>query len=629
MRRTSKSLSWMTLTKERRGVFLVVGAVCMIVVLTFIAFSVDLGIASLTKTQMQSAVDAAALAAAMEITNALSTAGPNVSNVFGYAQTAARSKASAVALMNNVYVDPTRDVTFGRRYYNSTAKAYTIDWNAGASQTNVVKVTARRDSDSKKAPDAKVPTVFSGAFSQGTILRAEAVAFIDPRDIVVVHDFSRSMNFDSYFSDETTSRLTQAQLEANIRMVYDDLQPVNVGTMPFAPVYMTTTKSNTGASATVTFKGTSIAVSSNTAIKTVKLYFTSGSTTQSFSISNETTKTGSWAGTGSNASKRIKQVDLTIRKVGSTTQSWTITDYDYDTTTITNFLGLGSVSYPYDSGSWSEFISFAQTNQGVIDYGYQDKYGGMIFVCYLLRSKPAFNQTETLWRTRHYPFHAIKEGHELLCSFLTDLGFDDHLGMVSYDTNHRIETTLSGSGFPSVNIASKPITNDYEAIRNLMKYKQAGHYSSSTNMGGGIKDAISLLDNHKRDGSRPAIIVMTDGNANTIDSGDSTSLPSGWNWNTLFDYNGDGAADYTTSDTNARYVLKKVKEAVDKGYTVHAISVGMDADRDLLKAVAYLGSGHYIDVPGGTNVSDMEAQLREAFTKIASAVPPARLVPGN
>jgi hypothetical protein len=75
-------------------------------------------------------------------------------------------------------------------------------------------------------------------------------------------------------------------------------------------------------------------------------------------------------------------------------------------------------------------------------------------------------------------------------------------------------------------------------------------------------------------------------------------------------------------------VLKKVKEAVDKGYKVHAISVGVDADRDLLKAVAFLGNGCYVDVPGGSSVSDMEDQLRAAFTKIASAVPPARLVRG-
>lgn len=614
---------------ERRGVFLVVGAVCLIVVMTFIAFSVDLGVASLTKAQMQSAVDSAALAGAMEITNALATAGNDVSNVFAHAQDLARAKAASVALLNNVYVDSTIDVTFGRRYFDAQSQTYLIDWTAGASNTNVIKVCARRDNSSKSAPDAKVPALFAGAVTSGTVLRAEAVAYIDPRDMVIVHDFSRSMNFDSYFSNETTSRLTQEQIEANMQLVYDDLQPLDLGNMTFAPRYMTDSKSNTGATATVTFKGTSIGVTSNTGIKSVKLYFTPGTATQTFTISNNTTMTGTWAGTGGNSSKRIKQVDLTIRKVGSTSQNWSLTNYAYNSTTIASHFGLSSVSYPYDSGSWSGYISFVQSNGGLSDYGFLDMYGGMTFVCYLLKEKPCFSETNALWKTRHYPFHAIKEGHHLLCDFLTDLGFDDHLGMVSYDTNHRMETTISEPGMPSVDISGKPITNEYESVRKLMHYKQAAHYSHATNMGGGIKDAITMLDTYKRDGSRPAIILMTDGNSNVVDSGESTSLPGSWSWDDLFDYDGDGSADYSTSSSQAKYVLRKVKEAVDKGFTVHAISVGIDADHDLLRAVAFLGNGYFVDVPGGSSVTDMEDQVREAFAKIASAVPPARLVPSN
>lgn len=614
-------------TRPRKGVFLVVGAVCLIVVLTFIAFSVDLGVASLTKSQMQNAVDAAALAASIELTDAIAHAGTDVSNVFTHAQAQARLKAAAVAALNNVYVDPERDVTYGRRTYNRATNSYSINWNVEASQVNVVKVAARRDSDTRSAPDAKLPALFSGAFSQGTTLRTDAVAYIDPRDMVVVHDFSRSMNFDSYFSDETTSRLTQEQLEDNIELVWDDLQPLSLGNLTFAPKYYSESKANTGATATVTFKGTSIDVASNTAIKSVILYFGS-SGSQSFSISSNSTLTGSWAGTGSKSGKRITKVDLTIRKVGSSSQTWSLTGYECSTSNVTSFCGLTGVQYPYASGSWSSYVSFVQSNDGLSMYGYNDMYGGMTFVCYLLRENPGHSQTADLWKTRHYPFHAIKEGHELLCDFLTDLGFDDHLGMVSYDTNHRMETTLNQTGMPSVNISANPVTNDYTAVKNLMHYKQAAHYSQSTNMGGGLSDAITMLDTYKREGSRPAIILMTDGNSNTIDSGVSTSLPAGWNWNTLFDYNGDGSADYTTSDSQARYVLKKVKEAVDKGYKVHAISVGVDADRDLLKAVAFLGNGCYVDVPGGSSVSDMEDQLRAAFTKIASAVPPARLVRG-
>lgn len=612
----------------RNGVFLVVAAVALTAVLAFVAFSVDLGVVSLTKTRMQNATDAAALAAAMEITNALQTADTNVTDVFAYALEQARTTGANVAQMNGIYVNPNTDVIFGKRTYNPANETFSTSWNVGETQVNVVKVIARRTENDTTLPDGKVPGIFSSALGHtGTPLTAESVAYIEPRDIVVVHDFSRSMNFDSYYNDEQSVMLPQATIEANMQMVWDDLG-LTLGTMTYLPQYISKTQSNTGANGTVTFKGKTVDVTTNTKIKSVKLTFTDNYT-QTFNISNETTTSGTWQGTGGNANKRIKQVDLTIRKVGSSSQSWTLSPHYYNTSTIQQALGLSSVSYPYSGGSWSEYFSFVQSNQGLINFGKQDMYGGQTFVCYLLRSRPKYSDTKDLWKTRHYPFHAIKEGHELLCNYLTELGFDDQLGMVSYDSNHRQETSISDTNpdTPDVDISSDPITNDFDSVNKLMKYKQAAHYSFATNMAGGMKDAIALLDAHKRGGSRPAILLMTDGNGNTLDSGESTSLPSGWDWNSLFDYNGDGVADYSTTNDSAKVTLKYVKEAVDKGYVIHCISVGVDADKNLLEAIAWLGNGYHINVPGGTSVADMEATMKEAFAKIAAAVPPARLTP--
>ncbi|GIX03454.1 MAG: hypothetical protein KatS3mg113_0460 [Planctomycetaceae bacterium] len=609
----------------RRGIIMVVGAFCLIVCLSLVAISIDTGMISLAKTQLRSATDAAALAAAMEINHAIANAGTDVVDVFAYAKLQARQKAAEVAALNGVYVDPVQDVEFGYRHLVGSTPV--IDWNSGATQINTVKVRARRDNVDPSAPNARIPALFSSVFgNQGNVVESESIAYIEPRDLVVVHDFSRSMNFDSYFSDEVGISLPQAQLEANINLVWQDLQPLVLGTMPYAPVYLSQTKSNTGASATVTFKGRQVSITTNTNIKTVVIYFETGSS-QTFNISNETTKSGTWQGTGSHSNKRINKVDVTIRRVGSSSQNWTLSNYLYDVNLLTSSFLL--TVYPFPGGSWSEYFNFVKTNGGLSMYGYQDRFGAMTFVCYLLRQRPSFSDTPVLWKTRHYPFHAIKEGHMLLCDFLAELSFDDRVGMVSYDTSHRIETTLSGTGLPYVNISSQPITNDYASVKKLMQYKQAAHYSYATNMGGGLKDAIYLLDNYKRVGSRPSILLMTDGNANTWDSGENGNLPSGWDWNQLFDYNGDGIADYTTSDSYARNVLKYVKQAVDKGYTVHAISVGADADRQLLQAIAHLGKGQWIDVPGGMSVADVQDQVKEAFRKIAAAVPPARLVKSN
>ena len=617
---------WSEMSSTRRGVFLVVGAIALVATLAFMALAVDIGVASLTKAQMQGAVDAAALAGAMEITNTLATGGNQPGNVFVYAQAQARAKAVAVAALNNVYVNSSTDIAFGRRYYDAPTKSYLIDWTAGANQTNVIKVTARRDGTTKSAPDAKIPSLFG---TSGTVIRTDAVAFIDPRDMVIVQDFSRSMNFDSYFTDEVSTGLTQAQIEDCLSMVWSDLQPLTLGTLPYTPQYFTQTQTGSSITGTVTFKGTSVDVTSTTGLKSVLLTFSSGS--QTISVSGTTTKSGTYSGTGTYSGKRITGVTLTSYKVGSTSQTVALPAFAYTATTVAAQFGLTSGNYPYAGGSWSGYVSYVQTSTALPNYGYLDKFGGMTFLCYIMKNYPEHSNNKDLWKTRHYPFQACKDGQQLLCDYLTSLGFDDRLGMVSYDTSHRMESTINDSNpaFPKIDISAAPMTKDYATVAALMHYKQAAYYSDSTNMGGGMKDAIAMLDKYKRDGSRPAIILMTDGHANTVDSGDSTALPSGWNWNTMFDYNGDGTADYTSTDPQITYVLGKVKAAVDKGYTVHSVSVGSVADRDLMKAVAWLGNGYWLDVPAGTTVSSMSDQMRTVFAKIASAVPPARLIPSN
>ena len=49
---------------RRKGAVLVLAGFCLVLCLMFVAFSVDIGMVSLTKAEMQAAVDSAALAAA-------------------------------------------------------------------------------------------------------------------------------------------------------------------------------------------------------------------------------------------------------------------------------------------------------------------------------------------------------------------------------------------------------------------------------------------------------------------------------------------------------------------------------------------------------------------------------------
>jgi hypothetical protein len=120
------------------------------------------------------------------------------------------------------------------------------------------------------------------------------------------------------------------------------------------------------------------------------------------------------------------------------------------------------------------------------------------------------------------------------------------------------------------------------------------------------------------------MIVMTDGQTNQKPS--NWSLPASFKWKDWTDYDGNGTANYTTSDNYKKYAFWEATEAIKRGITIHTLAVGADADRDLMKAIAFAGGGTFISVPGGTSVEEMEQQLLAAFSQIAAKVPPAQLL---
>ncbi|WP_437228999.1 pilus assembly protein TadG-related protein [Planctomicrobium sp. SH661] len=606
----------------RKGTILVLSVVLLIGLLAAAALSVDVGYIQVHKTRMQNGVDAAALAAAQEITHAVKNAPIGTTDPTAYALSAARQTAAYVAGLSGIHVDPNSDVTFGQRKYNASTKTWSITWNA--SPANTVKVTARRTRDDTTAKDGKLRLTFGGIIGHKlTNVQTEAIAYVQARDIVVCHDFSRSMNFDSHFplASETTSRLSDAQIVANMKLLWQDLAP-SAGKLVFEPQYLTLSDTTNSVTTTCKFMYDACYVTTTTSMSQVVLTY-SNNTTKTVTYSGTSTKTATVQGT-----RDITSVAVTVRRTtGSQTQVQTFTDSDANVRTAFNLNG----NYPFPGGSWANFVTHCRNDEQIIAKGYREMYGGLCFVNYTLRSNSAYSATPKLIKARHYPFSCIKEGHEQLCDFLRNLSFDDRIGMVSYDNDHRVEKILNeaDSSIPHVNISSNPLSSDYTAVNNLMKYKQCNYYSAATNMGGGLGESIKLLDDYSRAGTQPTILLMTDGNSNVMDSGASSTLPSGWDWNKLFDFDGDGQSNYTTSDSQKRYVLKQAKAAVDKGYIVHTMGVGADADTELLRAVAWLGGGIFINVPGGTSSAEMEAQLLVAFQQIASMVPPAKLLNDN
>ncbi|MCA9039909.1 MAG: hypothetical protein KDA65_06115 [Planctomycetaceae bacterium] len=600
----------------------------------FLALSMDLGVVAVYKVRLQNVADSAALAAAQEISIALEEISDQLSqgDVQGdvqdanlYAQGEARTMAEYVAELNGAYIDPDIDVTFGQRVLDETTGVASINWDV--SPFNAVKVVVRRDNPNPDAPDAKLDMFFAKMFGDDQVaLRAEAIAYIDARDLVVVMDFSGSMVYDSLWRSDTLNKLGQQAVDDGLYDIWEDLGSPTYGNLQFNNDWATFSgqpASGPIPHIEVTWKNREVYIESTKDLSNVVLQFTDGTTHKFDNLDTNPSLTGSF-------SYYNKKIATAWVKSGSNESGdgpgygERFEFYNYDN--LREALGLNGVSYPYPSGSWNDFIYYCLYDNEVNRANYEFKFGMMNMVHYWLDSKMSYSKTPELWKTRHYPFNAVKSGGSLLCDYLDGLDFGDHLGLVTYDTYHRVESTLVPDGWveESVDISATPITDNYAAIDTIQRHKQAAHYYNTTNIGGGLFDAIDLLDEHSRYGSQKTILLMTDGNANTSDS--NWSVPADFDWNELTDYDGDGIADYTTSDYHKLYTFVRVKEAVDKGYTIHTMSVGANADRSFMQAVAFAGDGIAIDVPGGTTVAEMEGQMIEAFARIAAKVPPPKLM---
>ena len=566
--------------QSRRGIIVVLTGFTLVVVFAFVALSVDTGRIVLTETKMQNGVDAAALAAAQEITSAVYAAGQGQGSVNidanSIAVDAARAMAAQVAAANGVYIDPATDVRFGKRGFDEATGTWPIYWDA--SPFNVVQVVARKTDPDSDAPDGQLPLAFGWAVGRDQVsLQSSATAFVEARDLVVVLDFSASMNDDS----SLRSGLGLTQAENSLDDMWDTLVAAN----PTWPGSSSSKFPSTGFGGISSYQGAYVSSSYTSTIRgTLGLNQNNPDGSRKYPFPQ---------------SGRYSSGNPKNKPSNSTSDSL-----------------------------WNGYISYVKNKSG----SYNKKYGYRTLMDYMQEKRFAREKSEDLWRTPHYPFNAIKNGATLFLGFLTELDFGDEVGLVGY--GQWAEQQLSFyDGEVDVDISDDPITGDYATIDLIQRHCQAGEYAGWTAMGDGILKARELMvgdagdpddDGYSRYGSRPTMIIMTDGQTNQKPSG--WSMPGGFNWAEWTDYDGDGSADYSSSNSAKQYAFWEAVQAIERGVTLHTLAVGQGADRDLMQAIAYAGGGVFIDVPGGSTVAELESQLIDAFRNIASQVPPAKLV---
>jgi Flp pilus assembly protein TadG len=626
--------------RDRRGIVLVLTACSMVMIIGFIALSIDIGTISLTQSRMQTAVDAASLAAAQEVTQAVAEAGENGESggdAATAAAEAARTKAVEIAALNGIYLDPDRDVMFGNRAFDDVSDSWSITW--GQTPYNAVRVVAHRDGADTSQPDGRLPLAFAWVFGRHSQdLLVQATSYVKPREIALVLDYSGSMNDDSTFVAH--SSLGKAAVDTNQADIYAALSATGtltgMGTLPVVPTYLTLTgqaASGTIPNITVTFGADEnstaknyVQVTSTMNLTNVILRFDNGNEYMHSGLSGTT---GKFYPNSSNASRRIDRVWVKSGTNSTTSPGTAYSSSNYgerfmdDATAIKNKFGLSGTNGPY-SVNWDTWFTYCKTDSQVKSGGYCKKYGGYTFVNYLLTNRANYANTNQLWKTPHYPTHALKLGTTQFCNFVDDLNYNDRLGLVIYATTAKIEKDNTGTpNGTAVSLGSDWLTYNIDGINTIQSQKQASHYNDTTAIGLGLKEARTLFTSKARVNAKKVVVLMTDGLANVYPSG--WSLPSGFDWTSMTDLDNDGDSDFSSSNKSVQYTLYEAKQLIDQDVVIHTLCVGSGADTAPMQCIANASGGICVIVPGGTSHAQMEADLLDAFNTIAGKLSPPEL----
>jgi Flp pilus assembly protein TadG len=371
--------------RKRAGNIVLLSAFLMVMIFAFVAFTIDLGYVAVAKGQLQNAVDAATLAAAMELD-------PNEDQ----AVVKANVEAAVIELAGKnpvgpepgLGIDPANDIELGRRDWDSVNNTWVFNFGATATPYNIVRVTGRlavvkvdNGVDPPYDDDRRLPLFFAPALGQDKVqMEVGSIATFQPRDLMLVLDYSGSMNDDTEF--KSVGSLGQSAIEAAITTMWGELGNPAYGTMPFTPAYMSVAGvaediPESIPHVTMTYRGTHVDVTSTLDLDELHIKFSNGYTQTYSSLSGTS---GTFSGSGSSNNKQIKRVwvesglnaDLSSEDWGE--------KFNFYNSDIASWLSL--TNYPHPSGSWSDFVNYVNTSSKVNQAGFRYKYGTMCLINY-------------------------------------------------------------------------------------------------------------------------------------------------------------------------------------------------------------------------------------------------------
>jgi len=560
--------------KGRRGAILVLTALFMVFLIGLLAFSVDLGYMMTVRAELKRATDAAALAGAGALID-----GPQAAELRAFEFLARNPVASRNLLDGSDWKDRLAElraenqenfeVQFGE--WNAESRTF----SASAFAPSAIRVVAKHNN---------APFFFGRVFGHDTFnLEAESIAKYQPRDIVLVLDFSASMNDDSELRRITEfGEGTRSMVEANLQQIYQELGSPQYGSLQFTPEYFVQRgrAPTTGCAPqiVVTFRGNDVYVTSTKDLSNVVLQFSDG-TTQKFD--GLTGKTGTFKGTGGNKNKRIDRCWVKSGCNDSGEGPGYGERFEDTPANIKAYFGLTNVPYPYPSGSWDAYISYVKSSSYVNNAGYRKKYGFLTLINYWLEQKPRYQETPDLWMVSEQPVQQLKEATRMFFEYIQEVPTNDRISLVIYNSPNQTA------------LVEHHLCDNFSGVLETVRQRQAGHYDHYTNIGAGVQYGIDELLANGREGAFKMIVLMTDGVANR---------PTG------------------TSEAKA-FALQQAQRAAENRLPIFTIGLGMEADTNLLVQMAEMTKGKYFIVNGGEYIVDYQADLVQKFREIADHRP--------
>ncbi len=271
-------------------------------------------------------------------------------------------------------------------------------------------------------------------------------------------------------------------------------------------------------------------------------------------------------------------------------------DQDANTETLSKKVG----------GDWDSFIQYSSGRYytASMRYYYPDsgyygdndlryRYGLKTWVDFL-QDRVNYHKSEGLGGAPTQPMGAVADASKELLNLIDGIESQDFVGMASYATS-------------AYGPSDKPdhmswLTDDLSSLNNKIDKLYPGIWTSSTNIADGIEKGREVLFNSSeaRNNAKKVMILLTDGIANQSRSGSSLSPAD----------DAIEAATEAAENYNPTFLLP---------IQIHTVSVGANADKDLMEEIATIGHGNSFHAEG--TIEEYEDQLKSIFKELGTKRP--------